>query len=91
VLVALWGFLFGAVPVSWSTWLARTIPDEAESAGGLLVASIQFAIGMGAAVGGFIFDMNGATGVFGISGLVLAVASIGIILGVKPRAQVSLA
>jgi len=91
VLVALWGFLFGAVPVSWSTWLARTIPDEAESAGGLLVASIQFAIGMGAAVGGVIFDMNGATGVFGISGLVLAVASMGIILGVKPRAQVSLA
>jgi hypothetical protein len=46
---------------------------------------------MGAAVGGVIFDMNGAAGVFGISGLVLAVASIGIILGVKPRPQVSLA
>ncbi|MES5100183.1 MFS transporter [Agrobacterium sp. BA1120] len=91
VLVAIWGFLFGAVPVSWSTWLARTIPDEAESAGGLLVASIQFAIAMGAAVGGVIFDMNGATTVFGTSGLVLAIAAIGIILGVKPRPQVSLA
>lgn len=91
VLVALWGFLFGAVPVSWSTWLARTIPDEAESAGGLLVASIQFAIGMGAAIGGVIFDMSGAIAVFGTSGLVLAIAAIGIILGVKPRAQVSLA
>ncbi len=91
VLVAIWGFLFGAVPVSWSTWLARTIPDEAESAGGLLVASIQFAIAMGAAVGGVIFDMNGATTVFGTSGLVLAIAAIGIILGVKPRPQVSMA
>ncbi len=91
VLVAVWGFLFGAVPVSWSTWLARTIPDEAESAGGLLVASIQFAIAMGAAVGGVIFDMNGATTVFGTSGLVLAIAAIGIILGVKPRPQVSMA
>ncbi|SCX10892.1 MFS transporter [Agrobacterium rosae] len=91
VLVAIWGFLFGAVPVSWSTWLARTIPDEAESAGGLLVASIQFAIAMGAAVGGIIFDMNGATSVFGTSGLILALAAIGIILGVKPRPQVSIA
>ncbi|NTF06322.1 MFS transporter [Agrobacterium rubi] len=91
VLVAAWGFLFGAVPVSWSTWLARTIPDEAESAGGLLVASIQFAIAMGAAVGGIIFDLNGATSVFATSGLILAIAAIGIILGVKPRPQVSIA
>ena len=91
VLVAAWGFLFGAVPVSWSTWLARTIPDEAESAGGLLVASIQFAIAMGAAVGGIIFDLNGATSVFATSGLILAIAAIGIILGVKPRPQISVA
>ncbi len=91
VLVALWGFLFGAVPVSWSTWLARTIPDEAESAGGLLVASIQFAIGMGAAVGGIIFDVSGATSVFGTSGLVLALAAIGIMVGVRSRPEPRLA
>ena len=30
-MVALWGLAFGAVPVAWSTWLARSIPDEAES------------------------------------------------------------
>jgi predicted MFS family arabinose efflux permease len=34
LLVALWGFAFGLVPVGWSTWLATTVPDEAESAGG---------------------------------------------------------
>jgi predicted MFS family arabinose efflux permease len=34
-LITLWGLAFGAVPVAWSTWLTRTIPDEAESAGGL--------------------------------------------------------
>lgn len=33
LLVALWGFAFGLVPVGWSTWLATTVPDEAESAG----------------------------------------------------------
>ncbi len=52
LLVALWGFAFGLVPVAWSTWLATTVPDEAESAGGLLVASIQLAISAGAAGGG---------------------------------------
>ncbi|MCX8997485.1 MFS transporter [Rhizobiaceae bacterium BDR2-2] len=85
LIVAVWGFLFGAVPVSWSTWLARTVSDEAESAGGLLVASIQFAIGMGAAIGGVVFDLNGATGVFTLSGIVFLAAVIGILLGVKPR------
>lgn len=89
--VTLWGLLFGAVPVAWSTWLARTVPDEAESAGGLLVAAIQFAIAMGAAVGGLIFDTSGAAGVFTASGLVLAAAAIGILLGLKPRPAVSVA
>jgi len=91
VLVAFWGFLFGAVPVAWSTWLARTIPDEAESAGGLLVASIQFAIAMGAAVGGIIFDLSGAVSVFGTSGLILALAAIGIMVGVRSRPEASMA
>ena len=91
VLVAFWGFLFGAVPVAWSTWLARTIPDEAESAGGLLVASIQFAIAMGAAVGGIIFDLSGAISVFGTSGLILALAAIGIMVGVRSRPEASMA
>ncbi len=89
--VTLWGLLFGAVPVAWSTWLARTVPDDAESAGGLLVAAIQFAIAMGAAVGGLIFDTSGAAGVFTASGLVLAAAAIGILLGLKPRPAVSVA
>ena len=37
VLIALWGMAFGGVPVAWSTWVTRTVPDEAESAGGLIV------------------------------------------------------
>ncbi len=85
IIVALWGLVFGGVPVAWSTWLARNVPDEAESAGGLLVAAIQFSIAMGAALGGIIFDANGVAGVFMASSLVLVVAAIGILLGVKQR------
>ena len=85
VMVALWGVAFGAVPVAWSTWLTRTVPDEAESAGGLLVAAIQFAIALGAAAGGAIFDVSGALGVFTASGLVLLLAALMILVGIKSQ------
>jgi predicted MFS family arabinose efflux permease len=84
-MVALWGLAFGAVPVAWSTWLARSIPDEAESGGGLLVASIQLAITLGAALGGVVFDMTSPRGVFGAAGAVLVLAALVIGLGVKVR------
>jgi predicted MFS family arabinose efflux permease len=87
VIVALWGMAFGAVPVAWSTWLTRTVPDEAESAGGLLVAAIQLAIAIGAAGGGAIYDFNGATGVFVGSSLVLFVAAVMALFAVPTRAD----
>ena len=82
-----WGFAFGLVPVGWSTWLATTVPDEAESAGGLLVASIQLAISAGAAVGGAVFDLNGASGVFAGSGFLLVTAMVIVLMGVKVKAE----
>jgi predicted MFS family arabinose efflux permease len=85
LLVTLWGFAFGMVPVGWSTWLATTVPDEAESAGGLLVASVQLAIGAGAAGGGAIFDVSGASGVFTGSGLLLLTAMFIVFIGVRTK------
>jgi predicted MFS family arabinose efflux permease len=85
-MVALWGFAFGTVPVGWSTWITRTVPDEAESAGGLIVAAVQLAITLGAAVGGAIFDVSGAGGVFATSGLALLLATLMILVALRPRA-----
>lgn len=84
-LVTLWGMAFGAVPVAWSTWITRTVPDEAESGGGLIVAAVQLAITLGAAAGGVIFDASGAKGVFAASALVLAAAVLLISLGLRTR------
>ncbi|MCK0206725.1 MFS transporter [Starkeya koreensis] len=84
-MVALWGLAFGAVPVAWSTWLTRTVPDQAESAGGLLVASVQLAISVGAAGGGLIFDLDGAPAVFAAASAVLLAASLVILVGVRTR------
>ena len=85
-MVALWGVAFGALPVGWSTWLTRTVPDEVESGGGLLVAAIQAAIATGAAAGGAVFDISGATGVFTAAGLILLAATAVILVSVRPRA-----
>ncbi|MDN7500982.1 MFS transporter [Burkholderia gladioli] len=87
VLVALWGAAFGGVPVAWSTWVTRVVPDEAESAGGLIVAAIQLAISLGAAAGGVVFDTNGATGVFVAAAVVLVVAVTTIVAGVPVRGE----
>lgn len=90
-MVALWGLAFGAVPVAWSTWLTRTIPDEAETGGGLFVAAFQLAIAMGAALGGALFDAGGATGVFTAGGAILLAGALMVGLGVRARGAVAAA
>lgn len=86
VLIALWGMAFGGVPVAWSTWVTQTVPDEAESAGGLIVAAVQLAIAMGAAVGGVVFDASGVKGVFLGAVVALVVAVVTILSGVPAKA-----
>lgn len=89
VMVALWGLAFGAVPVAWSTWITRVVPDEAESGGGLIVASIQLAIALGAAIGGVMFDISGVLGVCATAGTLLLAAAALVLVGVRTRPTVS--
>ena len=91
LLVALWGMAFGAVPVAWTTWITRTVPDEAESGGGLIVAAVQFAITLGAAAGGVVFDHAGASGVFVGAGVVLFVAAAMIFVSLRESSPATLA
>jgi DHA1 family purine ribonucleoside efflux pump-like MFS transporter len=62
VSIALWGFAFGAFPIGFQTWIIRAAPDQAEGAGGLLVASFQIAIASGAIGGGLLVNYIGALG-----------------------------
>ncbi len=62
VAVTLWGFAFGAFPVGFQTWIVRAAPDQAEGAGGLMVAGFQIAIASGAIGGGLLVDRMGALG-----------------------------
>jgi predicted MFS family arabinose efflux permease len=66
-LLALWGLFGTAAPVAWWTWLSKTLPDDAEAGGGLMVAVVQLAITAGAAGGGMLFDWSGYTATFLVS------------------------
>ena len=75
VLLAAWGLVATAAPVGWWTWLARTLPDDAEAGGGLIVAVVQLAIGLGATLGGVLFDAAGYRATFGLGAVLLVVAA----------------
>ncbi|MBV4477699.1 MFS transporter [Pseudomonas botevensis] len=76
VLLGFWGLVATAAPVGWWTWLARTLPNDAEAGGGLMVAIVQLAIASGATVGGLVFDLNGYRATFELSALLLGVAAV---------------
>lgn len=76
ILLGLWGFLATASPVGWWSWLARTLPDDAELGGGLMVAVIQLAIALGSTIGGILFDYSGYQLVFAVSAIILTISSI---------------
>jgi DHA1 family purine ribonucleoside efflux pump-like MFS transporter len=85
LVIAVWGLAFGTVPVGWSTWVTRCLADDAESAGGLQVATIQLANTVGAAVGGVALDTAGVTCPVAVSGLLLALTVVLVITGVTVR------
>ncbi len=82
--VAVWGFAFGAVPVGLQTWLVREAPDQAESAGGLMVATFQVAIALGAVFGGLLVDHAGVASAFAYCGAATLLAALTVfVLGPK--------
>lgn len=83
VLLAIWGLAFGGVPVAWSNWVASAVPDQAESAGGMVVASVQSAIATGAAAGGAMFSLGGSAAVFVAAAILMLLAALLIALRVR--------
>lgn len=75
LLLAAWGLVATPAPVGWGTWLSRTLPEEAEAGGGLMVATIQLAITFGAVVGGMLFDAVGYQATFGTGAALLLIAA----------------
>ncbi|HCL7895579.1 purine ribonucleoside efflux pump NepI [Raoultella ornithinolytica] len=79
----IWGFAFALIPVGWSTWITRSLSDQAEKAGSIQVAVIQLANTCGAAVGGVALDHLGLLSPLVISGALMLLT--GLLVAVKVR------
>jgi len=75
-LLGLWGLIATAAPTGWWTWIARTLPEDAEAGGGLMVAVVQLSIALGSTIGGLAFDHSGYQSTFTLSGLLLVIAAV---------------
>lgn len=77
IAVAAWGFAFGAVPVGLQTWMVRrAVPEQAQSAGVLLVTVFQVAIAAGAIFGGLLVENAGITSAIAYSAVATFVAAL---------------
>jgi predicted MFS family arabinose efflux permease len=75
-LLAGWGLIGTPAPVGWGTWLSKTLPEDAEAGGGLMVATIQLAITLGASVGGGLLDWSEFQSTFYVSAAMLSASAL---------------
>lgn len=61
VLLVVWGFVWGALPLGLQTWMSQAAPDASDGSLALFVTTIQIAISAGSVVGGL------GVGTFGIA------------------------
>jgi predicted MFS family arabinose efflux permease len=76
VLLGLWGLVATAAPVGWWAWLAKSLPNDAEAGGGLMVAAIQLSIALGSTIGGVLFDVSGYRATFVASAALLLCGAV---------------
>lgn len=62
-ILVLWGLGYGAVPVTFQTWILDAAPDATEAATSLYVSAFNLSIALGALLGGFAVDGIGTTSV----------------------------
>lgn len=75
-IAVIWGLAFALVPVGWSTWITRSLADQAEKAGSIQVAVIQFANTCGAALGGYALDNLGLLSPLMLSGSLMLLTAL---------------
>lgn len=71
--------------VGWSTWITRSLADQAEKAGSIQVAVIQLANTCGAAIGGYALDNIGLTSPLMLSGTLMLLTALLVTAKVKMK------
>ncbi|HZG06867.1 MAG TPA: MFS transporter [Streptomyces sp.] len=87
-LMILWGLGYGAVPVTFQTWILDAAPDATEAASSLYVSTFNLSIALGALFGGFAVDGIGTVSVLWI-GAALAILTLLVVNGARRTAAAS--
>ncbi|WP_409496926.1 MFS transporter [Amycolatopsis sp. cmx-11-12] len=78
VLLVIWGFAYGAVPVCSGTWFAKAAPETPEAASVLFTSSFQATLSVGALLGGIVVDSVSVPAAM-VAGGVLALLAAGVL------------
>lgn len=70
VLIILWSFAFGALPIATQGWMLKAAPQEMESASVMHIAVLQLGLASGAFLGGFAVDRIGLIATLVSAGIV---------------------
>ncbi|WP_433501401.1 MFS transporter [Sphaerimonospora sp. CA-214678] len=82
ILLILWGFAFGGLPVSVQTWIIKAAPQGIEAATGLNTCMFNLAIALGALFGSLIVGVVTVTGVLWVAAGLVVLTSI-VVWGTK--------
>ncbi|MFF0435569.1 MFS transporter [Streptomyces sp. NPDC004327] len=87
-ILLLWGLGYGAVPVTFQTWILNAAPDTTEAASSLYVSMFNLSIALGALFGGLAVDHIATTSVLWIGGglALLATLVLGTVRSKRPAA-----
>ncbi|MER6580928.1 MFS transporter [Nonomuraea sp. NPDC001023] len=66
--LVVWGLAYGAVPVTFQTWMLNAAPTATEAASSLYVSTFNLSIALGAFAGGLAVDTAGPVSVLWIGG-----------------------
>ncbi len=89
VLLVVWGFMWGALPLGTQTWMAGASPSGAESGLALFVSTIQLSIAAGSTVGGLVVSDLGIAADFWVAGGIAVLGAVVlIVLGMRRSSAV---
>ncbi len=76
VLLVVWGFVWGALPLGMQTWMSTASPAGSETGLALFVTTIQLAIAAGSVLGGVAVSSFGLAADFWFAGAVAVVGAV---------------
>ena len=86
-LLLLWGVSYGGVSVAVMTWMFRAAPTQIETATAFNISIFNLSIGLGAYIGGVLYDSNGILSNLILACVLTAAAAMLIVFGLQAKSQ----